>query len=391
MAMNESSAGGGAFSIDGDPANARSPKILIIDDDPTMVFLMDTMLRHEGFRTLTASNGPAGRILAAQEKPDMILMDVVMPEESGLDTCRILKSIGSALDTPILFLSANDDVGAKVAGLEAGAVDYITKPFVRAEVMARVRTHLRLKKAYESHMELQSQKLSLLAAAQKGILVSPKDYPKERFAVYYQALQEAGGDFYDVIPIHDYMCDYIVADISGHDLGTSLITAALKALLHQNSSPVYTPVEIVHILNRVIPSILQPGQYITLVYARLNRRNKQLTVVCAGHPPALIQAKGHSASALLQTGDVIGGFDNASFGLLNIPVVAGDRIFLYSDGLIEIGGQSQQARNKGIEKLARQCDFRATCGLAVAVDETAAHLFLNSKPEDDLVLLGVEV
>ena len=121
------------------------PTILIVDDTDVNLLLLQSVLDAEGFRTLTAPDGAAARELSRRETPDLILLDVVMPGESGFETCAKLKSDPKTADIPIIFLSALDDVKSKVKGLKIGGVDYVSKPVHGEEVLARVRVHLRIR------------------------------------------------------------------------------------------------------------------------------------------------------------------------------------------------------------------------------------------------------
>ncbi len=116
-----------------------SPTILIVDDVPVNVLLVQRILAGEGFRTLVASDGASAVRITQAEQPDLILLDVVMPGENGFETCTRLKSDPSTADIPVIFLSALEDVGSKVAGLKGGGVAFITKPVHADEVLARVR------------------------------------------------------------------------------------------------------------------------------------------------------------------------------------------------------------------------------------------------------------
>jgi sigma-B regulation protein RsbU (phosphoserine phosphatase) len=122
----------------------KTPTILIVDDAPTNVALVRRVLETAGFHTLTATNGPAARTLCHAEQRDLILLDVMMPEETGLETCALLKRDPATTDIPIIFQSALDDVTSKVAGLKAGGVGYIAKPVHGDEILAGVRVHLRI-------------------------------------------------------------------------------------------------------------------------------------------------------------------------------------------------------------------------------------------------------
>ena len=116
-------------------------KVLIIEDEPNMVLGLKDSCEYEGYEVSIARDGKEGLQKAATEKPDIILLDVMLPLMSGLDVCRTLRTRG--IETPILMLTARGEEMDKVVGLEVGADDYVTKPFSIAELLARVRAHLR--------------------------------------------------------------------------------------------------------------------------------------------------------------------------------------------------------------------------------------------------------
>lgn len=117
------------------------PKILIIEDEPSMVLGLRDSLEYEGYEVSAACDGREGLDKASREKPDLILLDVMLPLMSGIDVCRALRSGG--VEIPIIMLTARSQEIDKVVGLEIGADDYVTKPFGVKELLARVRAHLR--------------------------------------------------------------------------------------------------------------------------------------------------------------------------------------------------------------------------------------------------------
>jgi putative two-component system response regulator len=129
------------------PCRQRQNKdtVLMVDDNPANLQVLQAILEGQGCRLLTARNGAAALSLAAQEKPDVILLDIMMPEMNGFDVCRRLKTAPTTFEIPVIFLAAPERTEDKVRGLEMGAVDYITKPFQPEEVIARVTTHLTLR------------------------------------------------------------------------------------------------------------------------------------------------------------------------------------------------------------------------------------------------------
>jgi len=116
-------------------------KVLIIEDEPNMVLGLKDSCEYEGYEVAVARNGKEGLEKAATEKPDIILLDVMLPLMSGIDVCRTLRTRG--IETPILMLTARSQEIDKVIGLEVGADDYVTKPFSIKELLARIRAHLR--------------------------------------------------------------------------------------------------------------------------------------------------------------------------------------------------------------------------------------------------------
>ena len=115
--------------------------ILIVDDEPEIVRGLEDNLRFEGYQTCAAGDGREALAVAAREAPDLILLDIMMPGQSGWDVCRELR--GRGIDVPIIMLTARGEEADRVRGLELGADDYITKPFSLRELLARVRAVLR--------------------------------------------------------------------------------------------------------------------------------------------------------------------------------------------------------------------------------------------------------
>jgi len=116
-------------------------KILIVEDERAIVEILKFNLRKEGYDTVEALDGEAGLNLAMTEDPDLILLDVMLPKMNGFDVCAALRAEGRAM--PILMLTAREEEADKVFGLEAGADDYITKPFSMRELLARVKANIR--------------------------------------------------------------------------------------------------------------------------------------------------------------------------------------------------------------------------------------------------------
>ena len=123
--------------------------ILVVDDTQANVAVLVQALKGL-YKLAVALNGDDAIRFAQEKKPDLILLDIVMPGIDGLEVCRLLKAMPKTREIPIIFITAMDDLSHKTKGFDSGAVDYITKPFDITEVKARVKTHLTLKLAQEA-------------------------------------------------------------------------------------------------------------------------------------------------------------------------------------------------------------------------------------------------
>jgi two-component system sensor histidine kinase/response regulator len=138
--------------------------VLVVDDNPQNLKVLGNTLRENGLRVAFAKNGAGALALAKKNPPDLILLDVMMPEMDGFEVCKRLKQEAATKEIPVIFLTAKTEKEDIIEGLEVGAVDYIIKPFNIKELMARVQTHLELKAARDTIL-LQKEELKQANAA----------------------------------------------------------------------------------------------------------------------------------------------------------------------------------------------------------------------------------
>lgn len=134
-------------------APSREPLVLVVDDQPANVQLLGQMLADAGYEVMPATSGEQALARAQARRPDLVLLDMLMPGMHGFELCRRLKADPALVEVPAIFLTAATEREYLVRAFELGAVDYITKPFVAEELLARVRTHINLKRATE-HLQL---------------------------------------------------------------------------------------------------------------------------------------------------------------------------------------------------------------------------------------------
>ena len=146
----------------------KAPVILLVDDTPITLKIIAEILNKEGYRIETATNGAQALNMVSKVFPDVILLDIVMPDMDGYEVCRRLKGSPKTIDIPIIFITVKDEMENMLLGFEAGAVDYVTKPFNSAELLARVRTHMELKKKRDNEKELISKLKATLEERNKA-------------------------------------------------------------------------------------------------------------------------------------------------------------------------------------------------------------------------------
>ncbi len=147
---------------------------MMVDDNPINLAELSEFLDEAGFEVISAENGASALEQAKSQHPDLILLDVLMPDMDGFTTCQKLKAIASTSDIPVLFMTALTDTADKVKGFHAGAVDYITKPFQYEEVIARVQTHLTLQRLKFELLEKEQRLSRIFENAMDAILTLDK-------------------------------------------------------------------------------------------------------------------------------------------------------------------------------------------------------------------------
>lgn len=202
--------------------NTEANKVLVVDDDNFMVRIISDCLHKEGFLVSGAADFNSAMEQIYQTTPDIILLDVVLPEMNGYEICRLLRNDTRTSHLPIIMLTSRVQVEDKVAGLEAGADDYITKPFDSLELVARVKTHLRRAKQEKSFNPLTGLPGNILIEEEIKSRVSDG---KRRYAVLYLDLDnfKAFNDAYgflkgdEVIKFVAHIINKNVKELGNHD------------------------------------------------------------------------------------------------------------------------------------------------------------------------------
>jgi serine phosphatase RsbU (regulator of sigma subunit) len=318
-------------------------EILIVDDLPENLRILQEILHSEGYIVRAFKDGNFAIQSILLQKPDMILLDVMMPSINGFEVCTKLKENSSTKDIPILFLSALDDVENKSKAFAMGAVDYITKPFQSWEVSARVKTHLELNAIRK---KLQNQNNLLLANLKQAHKVQNMMLPRAPklegldIQVKYKAVETLGGDYYDFI-YEGNSLGVLIADVAGHGLPAALIVSMLKVSFWSLKKSFAEPKKMLENLNKILIENIDTN-FATVIYFSINLDSLQLKVSNGGHPEMYVIRKSGDVLRLKPRGNILGVIPNPSYDMNEIQLQKEDRIVVYTDGLIEATNSSKE-------------------------------------------------
>jgi two-component system phosphate regulon response regulator PhoB len=169
-----------------------SPLILVVEDESALVTLLRYNLEREGFRVAEARDGEEALLAAREQKPDLVLLDWMLPLLSGLEVCRQMRRMQETRSVPIIMLTARGEEGDKLRGLDSGADDYVTKPFSPSELVARIRAALRRSRPTSNGESLQFEDLTMDLAAHRvrrrgrDIHLGPTEFRLLRYLLEHQ-------------------------------------------------------------------------------------------------------------------------------------------------------------------------------------------------------------
>jgi sigma-B regulation protein RsbU (phosphoserine phosphatase) len=375
--------------------------ILIVDDTQANLRLLSQILVGQGYHVRPVPDGPLALAAVRAESPDLILLDVRMPEMDGYQVCAHLKADSETRDIPIIFISALNATQDKVRAFHAGGVDYITKPFQAPEVLARVQTHLALRELQKQLLdanERMARELSLAGEVQASFLpYKAPDIPGWILSASLNPAREASGDFYDFIPLPDGQWGIVVADVTDKGAAAALYMA-LSCTLIRTYAIEYPgrPELVLGAVNRRILKDCSANQFVTVFYAILDPVTGILVYGNAGHcPPLHFDTRDDmEVHELVRTGIPLGIFEDESWGQESVQFRQGDTLVLYTDGVTEAHHDSLLLF--GEERLIES--VRTTLGMAGSQGVSAqeirdgiladVHRFAGSAPQfDDIALI----
>jgi len=322
--------------------NSIKGDILVVDDTPANLRLLSRMLNEQGYQVRPVPDGQLALAAARAKTPDLILLDIRMPDMDGYQICENLKAETSTKDIPIIFISALDAIQDKVKAFTVGGVDYITKPFHVEEVLARVETHLALRKLQAQLVSANTKmakELALAGEVQKSFFPQEMpNIPDWQLTVTMKSARETSGDFFDWILLPRGYVGILMADVVDKGVAAALFMALSWSLLRTYAGDFPThPETVLTSVNQRIVEDTSAKQFVTVFYAVLDPSTGRLVYSNAGHtPPIVVNANtGDVIHRLEHTGKPLGLFEEEIWEQKVVELVPGDLLVIYTDGITE--------------------------------------------------------
>ncbi|MEL6509606.1 MAG: SpoIIE family protein phosphatase [Pseudomonadota bacterium] len=354
------------------PDNRAVRTILVVDDSAGQRRLLSKSLQRNGFDVIEAASGQDALALCEQHSVDLVVSDWMMPGMDGIAFCRAFRQVEKEGYGYFILLTSKAEKADIAVGLDAGADDFLTKPFIPAEILARIRAGDRivdmqrrlteknallaasldeLKELYsvldndllearKLQQSLVPQRFFSLASADVSLLLKPSGH--------------VGGDLVGFFPINDRFVGFYSIDVSGHGVSSALLTARLAGQLsaaapeqnvalqrigkHQYAPR--SPADAVSDLNTMIQREVETEHYFTIALVNFDLATGDGVLCQAGHPHPLLQNTDGSVIELGEGGMPVGLLPTAEFEDVTFSMVPGDRLVILSDGVIECADPS---------------------------------------------------
>jgi phosphoserine phosphatase RsbU/P len=369
-------------------------RVLLVDDAKANLDILVEGLKNDHKLSL-ALNGEMALQSAVRTPPDLVLLDIVMPGIDGYEVCRRLRQMPETAEVPIMFLSSLEEVQNKTRGFEAGANDYLTKPFEMLEVKARVRSLLKAKAYSDAVKEQIAGELRVAREIQMGML--PHDFRsvEQRYRVSFGAVlepaREVGGDLYGVCDAAPERLVVFIGDVSGKGLAASMFMVRAISLARLLSREIAEPERILARLNDELAIDNPSGMFVTFLCGVYDPGAGRFALANAGHcRPVLLPAQGSPYWAVKNLGTALGFEPGLTFERTDLNIAKGDVLLFYTDGVTEAFNDREECY--GADRLL--ADLAAFSGQSAPAMTasllTRVRAFTGKAPQsDDIAILAL--
>jgi sigma-B regulation protein RsbU (phosphoserine phosphatase) len=313
--------------------------VLIVDDVKANVDILVEALRSD-YKLAVAMNGQQAIDAVRRSPPDLVLLDIVMPDLDGYEICRRLRAADATRELPVMFLSSLEDVKDKTRGFEVGGNDYLTKPFEILEVKARVQSLLKAKSYADAVKAAAERDLRIAREIQTGLLPANLPAQVEGTGLDVDAVLEpahhVGGDLFEVLRLAGGRLLVAVGDVSGKGIPAALFMAVTMTILRSMARQGYPPEEILRRLNDELLDQNPRGMFVTLQVLVFDPATRLVSCASAGHHAAIRLTPGQPPRlAFTTSGRVLGLMPSEPIAGETLPLDSGDTFVLYTDGVSE--------------------------------------------------------
>lgn len=375
-------------------------RVLVVDDNRINIKAIAEALKHQ-CKIMAATNyQQAKRALYGDTPPDLVLLDIVLPDVDGFEICRRIKSDPRSRDIPVIFITAMDNEAEEAKGLTMGAVDYIAKPIVPAVVRARVRTQIELRRhmealqiAYATIEEQRDRMEQELKVGQKlQMSLQPQLPAGEGFevAACMRSAHEVSGDFYDAFYVDlNHIC-FCIGDVSGKGVPAALFMSMSRTLVRSKADKVLSTARIVTEVNRAIVGNNDACMFVTMVVAMLDTRSGELTYTNAGHMSPLVVGTAGDVERLPGRHGMAVGVEDVDYAEDTVVLDASKTVMLYTDGVTEARAPDEDlyGERRLIEWLSTQAG-QSPPQLVDAISEEVTRFESGGAQSDDVTFLSL--
>ncbi len=382
-----------------------SRRILLVEDSSTMRRMLSTMLKEDGFEVETANDGLQGLAKARLDpRPELILTDYEMPELDGAGLCQAVKADKELRSIPVLMLTTLGEAQNKIAGLTAGADDYIEKPKGHDDfrvLCARIHAQLRTadlrgalaerNRLLESAHKKFTFELELARKVQLALMPRPpKPRGMLRLAVRYSPANELGGDVYDIYRLDNNRLGILVADVSGHGVNSAMLSGMVKALAAPLSLAVLEPGELLAGLDVAGEQYFPEGYFCTGFYVIADEETGLVRYAGVGHPAAIIVGPNGSRMLPSNPGMLGIGMVDGTAGATD-RIGPGESMVIYTDGLTDAMDPSDVLFGEERLRTLLQSHYGADpTEILAQVDDALKKHTAPGRPADDINIIVLQ-
>lgn len=373
--------------------------VMVVDDTEENVdILVETL--GDDYEISVAMDGETALEDIAENSPDLILLDIMMPGIDGYETCRRLKADPKTSDIPIIFITAMGELEDEEKGLELGAIDYIRKPITPTIVKTKVKNQLT---AHLAHIRELSKGTASLEKIEKELQVArilqmdilPRSFPERDDVGLYATLKPArqvGGDFYDFFFLDaDRLC-FVIGDVSGKGVPAALFMSAAKAWIKSTMQADHNPDSILDTVNKELAEDNDTCTFVTVFLGIIDLRNGNLSFSNAGHnEPLLFQPGGEPEFLEGGKSMMLGIDDETTYTSKSIQLQPGQCLCLYTDGITEAFNETDEefSDERLMDFISRTTESPVKELVELLVREVES--FAGNKPQsDDITVLALQ-